>query len=181
VTGDPVSGDPVSGDPVSAGRVVVVDGDRGMRLAVGRSLTRLGYDVHLADTAGAVLHLLAGEAAVAAVVTDLDLPAGMGGADLAWEIRHRHPRVAVLFLTAQPVPAVALTDPLVAALPRPAQMTDLHDHLQHLIATAGQQLRVLLGVNPRPAVPSDHRVNGGTDPATDRVENLLAAPTTAVG
>jgi len=172
----------VTGEPVSAGRVLVVDGDRGMRLAVGRSLTRLGSDVHLADTAGAVLHLLAGEAEVAAVVTDLDLPAGMGGADLAWEIRHRHPGVAVLFLTAQPVPAVALADPLVAALPRPARMTDLHDHLQHLIGTAGaaQRLRVLLGVNRGPSVPSDHGVDVVSDPAEVRVEDLVAAPTTAV-
>lgn len=139
---------------MSAGRVLVVDGDRGMRLAVGRALTRLGYDVHLADTAGAVLHLLASEAEVAAVVTDLDLP-GMSGADLAWEIRHRHPEVAVLFLTAQPVPAVALADPLVAALPKPCPMTDLHHHLQHLIATTGaaQQLRMLLGVDAPTAVP----------------------------
>jgi len=144
----------VTGDPMSAGRVIVVDGDRGMRLAVGRSLTRLGYDVHLADTAGAVLYLLTGEAEVAAVVTDLDLP-GMGGADLAWEIRNRHPGVTVLFLTAQPVPAVVLADPLVAALPKPVRMTDLHHHLQHLIATAGaaQQLRMLLGVDAPTAVP----------------------------
>lgn len=171
----------MTGEPMSAGRVLVVDGDRGMRLVVGRNLTRLGYDVHLADTAGAVLHLLASEAEVAAVVTDLDLP-GMSGADLAWKIRHRHPGVAVLFLTAQPVPAVALADPLVAALPRPARMTDLHDRLQHLIATAGaaQRLRLLLGVDRGPSVPSEHGVDVASDPAEVRVENLVAAPTTAV-
>ncbi len=165
---------------MSAGRVLVVDGDRGMRLAVGRNLTRLGYDVHLADTAGAVLHLLASEAEVAAVVTDLDLPAGMGGADLAWEIRHRHPEVAVLFLTAQPVPAVALADPLVAALPKPARMTDLHDHLQHLIATAAAAADAAPRGRTHRGPSADHRLNIDTDPLVVRGEDLLPASTAAV-
>ena len=80
----------------SAGNVLLVDDDEEVAALVGEMLEHLGYEVTYAASAAAALGALANEREVDVVFSDVMMPGGMNGLDLAREIRARQFGVPVL-------------------------------------------------------------------------------------
>ena len=82
-----------------AGTVLVVE-DNLEVAAVGRAyLEELGYRVHHAASAQAALELIERDATIDLVFSDVLMPGGMNGLELAETLRRRFPRIAVLLTT----------------------------------------------------------------------------------
>jgi len=82
-------------DP-SLGSVLLVDDDEEVAALVGEMLEHLGYRVSHADSATAALNALANGCKVDVVFSDVMMPGGMNGVELAREIRVRALGVPVL-------------------------------------------------------------------------------------
>jgi len=80
----------------SAGNVLLVDDDEEVAALVGEMLEHLGYEVTYAASAAAALGALANEREVDVVFSDVMMPGGMNGLDLAREIRARQFGMPVL-------------------------------------------------------------------------------------
>ena len=80
--------------------VLVVDDTPAVLRVVGRQLTAIGCDVISSRSAEQALRILDRvRGTVDLLLTDLSLP-GMDGVALGQEVGRRHPRVAVLYMTA---------------------------------------------------------------------------------
>lgn len=129
------TGRSMTSPPWTAGagrRLLVVDDQPGVRLALGRGLARYGYKVSLADGGAEALKLLA-HLRVDAVVTDVVL-GPMTGLELAAEIIRRHPRLPILFVTDAPAPAGVRDNPFIGVVAKSASPARLRDRLDELIA-----------------------------------------------
>ena len=90
---------PDQGRPVARPVVLLVDDEPAIRQLAGRLLERAGFEVIRGETAAAAIALIEDPAVVVDVVlTDLVMP-GMGGADLAAEVRRVRPTVPILFMS----------------------------------------------------------------------------------
>ena len=88
--------------PVEAGSgqaVLLVDDEEAAREAMAERLRDLGYRVLEAADGPAALHLLDGGARVDMLVTDVGLPNGMNGRQVAEAVRERRPGIPSLFIT----------------------------------------------------------------------------------
>jgi CheY-like chemotaxis protein len=79
--------------------ILVVEDDEDVRANSVESLRELGYRVLQAPDGAAALRLLEQEPAVRLLFTDVGLPGGMNGRQLADEARRRRPGLRVLFTT----------------------------------------------------------------------------------
>jgi len=100
-----------------AGRtVLVVDDEAGVRMLVNEALTELDYAVIEAeDGAGAVM-ILASDARIDLLVTDVGLPGGINGRQVAEAARAARPSLGVLFITGYAEHAVIGNAPLEAGM-----------------------------------------------------------------
>jgi CheY-like chemotaxis protein len=81
--------------------ILVVDDNKDVRTAVCTQLTNLGYEVHEADSAQTALERLE-TLRVDLVFTDMVMPGGLSGKDLADRARTRFPGLKVLFTSGFP-------------------------------------------------------------------------------
>ena len=79
-------------------RVLIVDDEPAMRLAVQEALTRKGYEVGLASNGREALGALS-KASYGMVISDMLMP-GMNGMELLREIKKTSPHIPVLLITA---------------------------------------------------------------------------------
>jgi PAS domain S-box-containing protein len=79
--------------------VLLVDDDDTGREAAAERLRELGYRVLEAADGPAALHLLDGGVRVDMLVTDVGLPNGMNGRQVAEAVRERRPGIPLLFIT----------------------------------------------------------------------------------
>jgi PAS domain S-box-containing protein len=86
--------------------LVVEDDPRVRRVTIAR-LRSLGYQVIEADSGAAALALLAAHSEVAMIFTDVVMPGGMNGDELAEAVLAAHPDLKVLFTSGYAGPAVA--------------------------------------------------------------------------
>jgi CheY-like chemotaxis protein len=110
-----------------AGRtILLVEDDEDVRQITGTLLSGLGYRVLQAARASEALSLLEDEREVALLLTDVVMPGGMGGIELAREATQRQPRLRVL-LTSGYSDAFASSSPGLAAdlLQKPYRFDDL--------------------------------------------------------
>jgi CheY-like chemotaxis protein len=82
--------------------ILVVDDDAAVRTTVVLQLKSLGYGVQEADGAPAALQILAGAERIDLLFTDVVMPGGMNGKELAIEARRQRPDLAVLFTSGFP-------------------------------------------------------------------------------
>lgn len=83
-----------------AGSILMVEDDDSVGAMVGEMLLDLGYDVVRAANANEALAKLAdGAASVDVVFSDIIMPGGMSGIDLAREVRRRRPDLPILLTT----------------------------------------------------------------------------------
>jgi len=80
-------------------RILLVDDEAQVRAVAAIQLERLGYDVIQAENGHEALELLDSEGSVDLLVTDIGLPGGMNGLDLADAVRGRLPGIPVLYVS----------------------------------------------------------------------------------
>nr|MDQ2695629.1 response regulator [Pseudomonadota bacterium] len=87
--------------------VLLVEDDPDVRRFVRRTLEELGYTVREAADGQSALALLAGGGPVDLLLTDLVMPGGLSGYDLAREAATRQPGIRVLYMSGYPDQAAA--------------------------------------------------------------------------
>ncbi len=117
--------------------VLIVDDEPTVRLLVAEVLEDLGYTaIEAADGAGA-LGVLQSNARIDLLVTDVGLPGGMNGRQLADAARQARPRLRVLFITGYAENAVighGHLDPGMHVLTKPFAMEALASRIKDLIS-----------------------------------------------
>jgi CheY-like chemotaxis protein len=150
-----LSNSPVDEDeavrPIARGRksetILVVDDDSDVRNYSSESLRELGYDVIEAAHARAALQMLDSHPEIAVLFTDVGLPGGMNGRQLAEEAHQRHPSLKVLFTTGYARNAIVhdgRLDPGVELLTKPFTQAALGTKLRDIIDAKSTTGRVLL-------------------------------------
>jgi signal transduction histidine kinase/FixJ family two-component response regulator len=88
--------------PAGSESILVVEDDEDVRNLVASLLDGLGYRTFRARNAPEALQILDGHSdrPVDLLLTDIVMPGGMSGVDLAREVRQRRPNIAVLLMTA---------------------------------------------------------------------------------
>jgi len=85
--------------------ILVVDDDAAVRATVRMQLERLGYAVREADGAEAALQIIDGADTIDLLLTDVIMPGGMNGKELAIQARRKRPDLPILFTSGYPGPA----------------------------------------------------------------------------
>jgi PAS domain S-box-containing protein len=107
------SGAAPHGDVEGRGIVLVVEDDADVRAIAGGMLRELGYEVREAEDAHAALAAMAGGEAFDLVFSDVIMPGGMTGVELARELATHFPALPVLLTsgyTAQRIPEAEADD-----------------------------------------------------------------------
>ncbi len=81
------------------GSILLVEDEEDVRLFTSSALRELGYEVTAAANAASALDAVAKIKRLDLLFTDIGLPDGMNGRQLADEVRRRHPQIKVLFTT----------------------------------------------------------------------------------
>jgi PAS domain S-box-containing protein len=79
--------------------VLVVDDEPIIRMLIGDTLTELGYTGIEAGDAASGLKVLESDVAIDLLITDVGLPGGMNGIEMAEKARQRRPALKVLYVT----------------------------------------------------------------------------------
>ncbi|MGQ4719397.1 response regulator, partial [Streptomyces anulatus] len=87
------------GSPDRRGTVVIVDDEADIRMLAAEALTDAGYDFVAAEDGRSGLALLKTTPGAVRLVTDVGLPGGMNGRQLADAARADRPDLKVLFVT----------------------------------------------------------------------------------
>ncbi len=136
---DPGEGEPRGGEApraVDGETVLVVDDEPTVRMLVVDVLADLGYAAIEAPDGPQGLKVLQGSARVDLLITDVGLPGGMNGRQVADAARVLRPDLKVLFITGYAENAVVGNghlDPGMEVLTKPFAIDDLADRIRRLI------------------------------------------------
>ncbi|HWA48622.1 MAG TPA: PAS domain-containing protein [Dongiaceae bacterium] len=103
VAPDPAQAAPRPGREV----ILVVEDNSDLRTVMVKQLTDLGYETREAENAKAALAVLAKYPEVELLFTDIIMPGGMTGVELAREVRRLHPKVRILLTSGYTARAMA--------------------------------------------------------------------------
>jgi two-component system, response regulator PdtaR len=92
-------------DSAAAPLALVVDDNELLRLYAGGLLTDHGFEVVEADSAEAALKVMQSRDGVRLLFTDIQMPGGRDGLDLAREVHARWPNVLLVITSGQMKPA----------------------------------------------------------------------------
>jgi CheY-like chemotaxis protein len=123
---------------MGCGVVLVVEDDAAVRATTSGMLEDLGYTVLSAETASTALKLIEQNVAVDLVFSDVVMPEGMSGVELAERIRYLRPNLAVLLTsgyTAQRVIPEAPNGDL-ALLKKPFSQADLSIAIRKIMSAS---------------------------------------------
>jgi PAS domain S-box-containing protein len=152
VTRDPVATRHVPADPAprGRGRVLVMDDEASIRLAVTRMLEELGYEPEVASDGVAALATyraaLAAGRRFAVVILDLTVPGGVGGVEALRQLREADPAVCAVVSSgyaADPSLGDHLARGFRGVLPKPYKIERLAQLLAELLATETSPSRPL--------------------------------------
>ena len=144
----------------------MVEDDEDVRNYSSETLRELGYQVLEAETGPAGLQLLDQHPGVRVLFTDIGLPGGMNGRQLADEARTRRPDLRVLFTTAYARNAIVhdgRLDPGVELIIKPYTQAALAARLRDIIDARQSPGRILL-VEDEPLIrmlATDHLQEAG--------------------
>jgi CheY-like chemotaxis protein/PAS domain-containing protein len=158
----------VDAGPVRGGTetILVAEDDPQVLAAAIETLCELGYRVVKATDGPSALAVVQGGAHVDLLFTDVVMPGGMRGPDLARHVRSLRPEMPVLYTsgyTENAFPAGGPAEPHTALLPKPYRQEDLARRLRQLLE----------GARPAPAQAAAH-AGEAADPVV-----LIGAPETA--
>ena len=88
--------------------VLLVDDDIDVLATLREGLSDLGWDVRVAPDAESALGMLDRQDAIDVLVSDISMPPGMSGTDLARTVRLRHPALPILLMSGFPAAAEGL-------------------------------------------------------------------------
>ncbi len=128
-----------AGTPLPRGRetILVVEDDPAVRDLVTDQLTTLGYRVLVAGNGSTARNILYGGEAVDLLFTDVMMPGGISGTQLAAEAEQRLPALKILFTTGySEVPALANARRGMALLRKPYKTRDLARTVRETLDTA---------------------------------------------
>jgi signal transduction histidine kinase/ActR/RegA family two-component response regulator len=109
-----------------AGHVLLVEDDDEVAALVREMLAQIGFTVTRAASADAALGALADHRHIDLMFSDVMMPGGMNGVELAREVRRRRPRLPVLLTTAYPAAAKREAEGEgIALLPKPYRIEAL--------------------------------------------------------
>ncbi|HUW81044.1 MAG TPA: response regulator, partial [Acidocella sp.] len=126
--------------------VLVVDGDPSVRLLITDLLAKLGYAALQAEDGPAGLKILQSGQRIDLLITDVGLPNGMNGRQLAEAARARRPALKILFITGyadKTLMRQIILPPGMHVLPKPFAMAELATRIQKLLAAAAATMPVL--------------------------------------
>jgi CheY-like chemotaxis protein len=86
-------------------RVLLVDDDIDVLMTLREGLKTLGWEVLIAPDGDAALGMLDRYGAIDVLVSDISMPAGMSGPDLAYAARRRRPDLPILLISGLPAAA----------------------------------------------------------------------------
>jgi PAS domain S-box-containing protein len=135
---------PRSGD---AETILVVEDDDDVRAYSKEILRELGYSILEAGTGAAALRVLDAHPEIDLVFTDVGLPGGMNGRQLADEARKRRPDLKILFTTGYARNAIVhegRLDPGVQLVTKPFTYAAVGAKLRDILDTRARPLRILL-------------------------------------
>lgn len=127
--------------------ILVVEDDEDVRAYSCETLRELGYSVLEARNAGTALQMLERHGDVAVLFTDIGLPGGINGKQLAEEARKLRPTVKVLFTSGYARNAIVhdgRLDPGVELLTKPFTQAALAERLRDMIDAKSTPARVLV-------------------------------------
>jgi PAS domain S-box-containing protein len=127
--------------------ILVVEDDEDVRIYSTDTLRDLGYRVLEASNAAAALSMLSNHPEIAVLFTDVGLPGGMNGRQLAEEARKRRANLKVLFTTGYARNAIVhdgRLDPGVELLTKPFTQSALSEKLRDIIDANATPARVLI-------------------------------------
>jgi PAS domain S-box-containing protein len=127
--------------------ILVVEDDEDVRTYSSETLRELGYGVLEAANGREALKMLEAHPEVAVLFTDVGLPGGMNGRQLAEKARTRRPNLKVLFTTAYARNAIVhegRLDPGVELLTKPFTQAALGEKLRAILDARATPARVLV-------------------------------------
>ncbi len=116
--------------------VLVVEDDDDARATLAAMVTELGYRVVEAENGASALPILEQERPVNILLSDVIMPGGMSGVDLAKAARKRRPDIRVLFVSGYDRMVIARAtryDDSLKLLTKPFSLTYLARELQALL------------------------------------------------
>ncbi len=128
-----------SAAPVSArATILLVEDEEAIRNLAREALTEQGWTVLEAGTGAAALMILESSAAVDLLITDVGLPGGLNGRQLAEAARQSRPGLPVLYMTGQAETALS-TEPLplrTTIISKPFRLSVLTERVTAVLAAA---------------------------------------------
>ncbi|WP_144186976.1 ATP-binding protein [Elioraea rosea] len=121
-------------------RILVVEDDDLVRASLVSMLTRLGYRVTFAANGSDALEALARDGDVDLLMTDMVMPGGINGSQLAKAARGMRPGIKVLFTSGYTNSALlpVMGDDDAVFLPKPYRREDLASKLREALAAEGR-------------------------------------------
>ncbi len=117
--------------------VLMVEDEPGVRMVVRDVLSDLGYTVLEAENGRAGLNIIASGVRIDLLLTDVGLPGGMNGRQLADAARQRRPELKVLFITGYADSVVAVgngqMEPGMEVMTKPFALETLATRIQNII------------------------------------------------
>ncbi len=116
--------------------VLVVDDEPTVRMLIGDTLSDLGYQTIEAADAASGLKVLESDVEINLLITDVGLPGGMSGKQMADRARARRPKLKVLFITGYAENAAISNGPLepgMHVLSKPFPMDKLAARIRSII------------------------------------------------
>ena len=111
------------------GEILLVEDDKEVAALAREMLGMLGFSVINVSNATAALGALANARAVEAVFSDIMMPGGTSGLELAREIRRRHPQLPIVLATGYAESAAGISDGEFCVLLKPYSLEALADAL----------------------------------------------------
>jgi nitrogen-specific signal transduction histidine kinase/CheY-like chemotaxis protein len=119
--------------------ILVVEDDPSLRLVASATIESLGYRIFEAATAREALQLLERNSQIRILFTDILLPGGMNGIELANEAQRRYPGLKVLYASGC-ADCRSMTDCSIQVsdiiLPKPFRVGDIARHLSTLLQSS---------------------------------------------
>ena len=138
-------------DQQVSGIVLLVEDEPLVRLVTAEILADAGFRVIEAAGAEEALKVLKAGVEVDVLLSDVEMPPGMNGYGLAWEIHRLHPEVAILMTSGREWPGQNDLPPGAAFLAKPCPNGMLVAHVQsaaHRVREARLRLKLESGPDP---------------------------------
>jgi PAS domain S-box-containing protein len=136
--------------------ILVVEDNTQLRRVAERQLTELGYTVRQAESAMPALAILSGAESVDLLFTDVVMPGGMDGLDLAYRARQMRPDLKVLLTSGFPGGRGAdqrVADSPFRLLGKPYSLMELAQAVRTVLDNRGDCMESRLARPPPPLAP----------------------------